>query len=418
MNRFVQVQLRKYASDERGTIAIMFGLMSFMMFMFVGIAVDMSRIYNSNSRLAAAVDAAALAAGRAMLDGQLSDSEIDAMARDYVKTNYNEAGDNFGTVSIPGLNINIDRSSSTIEIDGLLTVPMAFMGIAGFNQVEIPIETVARFEQQDVELGMALDVTGSMSGQKIADLKTAAKDLVDILLPENKGSNKVRIGLAPYSASINLGKYAKAASDNKSTDGCVVERSGTLANTDAAPGMNAFFNAGKNTLKDIDSTEGISTPAYSCPPAKLEALTDDANLLKSTINSYSVRGWTGGHFGAQWAWNLVSPNWSAFWPAESQPVAYGDGKTIKAVILMTDGVFNTSYYNGKSSDQAKTVCSNMKSEGVVVYAVGFQAPAGALATLQNCASSSDTYFNASNGDELRAAFVAIAQQLNNLRLTQ
>ena len=44
-------------------------------------------------------------------------------------------------------------------------------------------EAAVNAEQHDIELAMALDVTGSMSGSKIADLRTAATDLVDILLP-------------------------------------------------------------------------------------------------------------------------------------------------------------------------------------------------------------------------------------------
>jgi hypothetical protein len=38
--------------------------------------------------------------------------------------------------------------------------------------------------------------------------------------------------------------------------------------------------------------------------------------------------------------------------------------------------------------------------------------------LKYCASSTDHYFNANNGGELREAFAEIAKQLNNLRLTE
>ena len=84
---------------------------------------------------------------------------------------------------------------------------------------------------------------------------------------------------------------------------------------------------------------------------------------------------------------------------------------------MTDGIFNTAYYNGTSSSQAVSLCENMKEQGVVVYAVGFQAPVGAEATLKSCATSEDHYFKATSGSELQEAFTTIAQELNNLRLT-
>jgi hypothetical protein len=87
---------------------------------------------------------------------------------------------------------------------------------------------------------------------------------------------------------------------------------------------------------------------------------------------------------------------------------------------MTDGVFNTHYIsaNGNSTAQALNVCDEMKSKGVIVYSVAFQAPSSAETLLRDCATSGDTYFNASSGEELRTAFKAVAADLNNLRLTQ
>jgi len=52
--------------------------------------------------------------------------------------------------------------------------------------------------QQDIDLSMALDVTGSMgSAGKLDALKAAAQDLFDILLPDGGKPHKVRIALAP-----------------------------------------------------------------------------------------------------------------------------------------------------------------------------------------------------------------------------
>ena len=152
-------------------------------------------------------------------------------------------------------------------------------------------------------------------------------------------------------------------------------------------------------------------------------LTNDHAALKNRIDSFSAGGWTSGHIGLAWAWYLISPEWSNVWPAESEPVVYKDGKTIKAVILMTDGNFNTAYANGESADQAQQLCDAMRDNDkqIIVFSVAFQAPGAARALLQNCSSPSNgmieqTYFNAGNGQELENAFKTIAIQLNNLRL--
>jgi hypothetical protein len=134
--------------------------------------------------------------------------------------------------------------------------------------------------------------------------------------------------------------------------------------------------------------------------------------------------------GATWAWNLVAPTWSGVWPAASRPAAYNDGKTLKAVVLMTDGLFNTAHVAGGSNcvdgnpvspSQARQVCDAMKAKGIMVYTVGFRlsnAGPGAAGTLQYCASSAGHFISAENGQQLRDAFANIAIQLNNLRLSK
>lgn len=406
-------QPRPFASDERGSVAIIFGLMFLALTFIAGMAIDYARITHTNSRLTAAIDSAALAAGKALLDGRYTDEEIEQLALAYFNENIQTSGEGFGDIGTVTVDLNRDTGAVTMTVDA--EVPMTITRIAGFEKANLPIAAATLFNQTDIELSMALDVTGSMSGQKLADLKVAAKDLVDILLPDGGTPNKVRIGLAPYSAAMNAGSYASVVSNGASTDSCVWERTGAEAYSDAAPGAGTYFNAG-GTPKDIDATEGKSS--YSCPKAKLEPLSDNKTVLKTAIDSYKAGGYTGGHFGAAWAWYLVSPEWASIWPSASEPADYDDSKTLKAIILMTDGIFNTAYYNGTSSYQAVETCDSMKAKDVVVYAVGFQAPSGAESTLKSCASTELHYFKATNGEELRTAFVAIAQQLNNLRLTQ
>ena len=391
-----------FAGDRRGTVAIIFGLMSFAFLMVAGVAIDYSRIIHMNKRMVSAADAAALAAGGALLDGRLNDDEIEQLARNYFDRNMEQAGASYGTYSEP--EVTVDRSAGDIVISSVATVPMSITKIAGYTEVEMPVNVATSFDQHDIELGLALDVTGSMRGTKLADLKLAAKDLIDILLPDSGQSNRVRIGLAPYATSINAGSYAETVTGHSGGHNCVHERTGAERFTDAAP-------VGINRLKRRDS--------MSCPSATVQALTDNKSLLKTTIDTYIASGRTAGHLGAAWAWYLISPAWSAIWPSSARPVEYGRINTTKAVILMTDGIFNQRYEsaNGSSDAQARAVCADMKSKGVAVYSVAFQAPSTAQALLQDCSSGSSFYYSADNGQELRQAFAEIAKTLNNLRLT-
>ena len=402
-----------FVHNERGTVAILFGFFAMVLMVGIGVALDQARVYHSTSKIAAAADAAALAAGRALMDGAMSDDEIAELGQRYFNQNIS-GGSAFADVN--SVQIIPNRANSTIEVKIDAGVPMTFMRVAGVENVAAPVDTLTTFQAKDLELGLALDITGSMQGRKLADLKTAATDLIDVLMPAQSGPNKVRIGLAPYAASIQLGAYADGASNGTSRDGCVRERTGSSAYTDDSIRSGGAYR-GNGRFTDIDRTEGLQD--YSCPVARVVPLTEDKDTLTSSIARYAANGSTAGHIGAQWAWNLISPNYKSLWPSASEPVAYNDGRTTKAVILMTDGIFNMAYANGNSSTQALSICSGLGAQGIMVHTVAFEAPAAAKAMLQECATRANGEFHdAQDGGELRDAFLSIAKSLTDLRLTQ
>ena len=106
---------------------------------------------------------------------------------------------------------------------------------------------------------------------------------------------------------------------------------------------------------------------------------------------------------------------------------YGEKNVHKVAILMTDGIYNTvgglsDGDNGATAVQsarfAGDTCSAMKAKGITVYTVGFEAPTNAKNTLRNCASDPSKFYDATDGDKLRASFRAIASEINNLRLAK
>ena len=134
----------------------------------------------------------------------------------------------------------------------------------------------------------------------------------------------------------------------------------------------------------------------------------------------TASGRTAGHLGVAWAWYLLSPNWSGVWPASSAPRAYDESNALKVVILMSDGVFNEEQYRpqGTSSEQAIRLCDEMRSRGIEIYSVAFQAPPAGQQTLKACAGDDGRYFEASSNAELIAAYEDIADSLIILRIVE
>ncbi|MEZ5871418.1 MAG: pilus assembly protein TadG-related protein, partial [Nitratireductor sp.] len=221
-----------FRSDERGTFATIFGVTAVAVFLSAGVAFDYSRLAQSKSVINSALDAAILSAGNRMADGAPVNGNFRKDFEDFFLANVE------GRFGVPA-NVHIssffaDATTGRISASATAEVTMAFMGIAGSPTVVTGASSEAVFSTDAVEVAMMLDVTGSMGGSKIQDLKAAAGEAVDILLPVKNTSGKTRISLVPYSSAVNVGPYAKKVSSNPAF-GCVTERSGSQKFTDAGP---------------------------------------------------------------------------------------------------------------------------------------------------------------------------------------
>lgn len=85
---------------------------------------------------------------------------------------------------------------------------------------------------------------------------------------------------------------------------------------------------------------------------------------------------------------------------------------------------NTYYYGaydtvGGSAKNTRTqsICDAAKNQGIIVYTIGFEAPASGQAVLRDCASSDSHFFDV-EGLEISDAFASIATSIRQLRLTQ
>lgn len=88
------------------------------------------------------------------------------------------------------------------------------------------------------------------------------------------------------------------------------------------------------------------------------------------------------------------------------------------------GDYRDEYYAYESivgADHAdarlETICQGARDAGIVVFAIGFEAPQRGLDAMQDCASSPSHYFDV-QGVEISDAFASIARTISQLRLTQ
>jgi Flp pilus assembly protein TadG len=425
-----------FAQNREGSVAIVFGLSCIVLFGLVGLATDTSRYYNYTSQMQSALDAATLAGAKMLPDPSMDDTDV----RKVIEANFDHSMSLAGInpKSVDAKNIVIDRPTNTVVTEGSATLPVLFSGIVTGNTTQkVRLKSKVVFDRKVVELSMVLDITGSMNtGSKLADMKAAAKDVIDELYNASLDENSVRIALAPYSAAVNAGDLASAVTASTTNqcptkpkkgetckdpvgtaiDTCVIERQGPNAANGAAP-------VGADVLPTVPSTPYGN---YTCTASTVVPLSGKSEqaTLKAVLDGYVAEGSTAGHIGTAWGLYLLSPEWAGIL-GTGAPAAYGNAD--KNIIIMTDGVFNTSYLTGGSTAattqadesyaQFDSLCDQIKSKNIQVFTVGFAlSDSRALSELQNCATDATTFFDAKTGDDLKAAFHSIAQKLNTLRV--
>ncbi len=195
-------RLLQFLNDKRGAFAMQFGLMVIPLVLCVGLAIDGGRVFLARFNLMSALDAAALAMGSTTDDSV----DLHAMADLYVAQNFRMA--DTGTVVLTSTPTTITSSTEEIKLHGTVSVDTYFMPIVGIAHVDVSAESVVKRGGADVEVALVLDTTGSMGGTKIADLKTAANELIDIVVNPVQTPWYSKVAVVPYSNSVYLGAKA------------------------------------------------------------------------------------------------------------------------------------------------------------------------------------------------------------------
>jgi Flp pilus assembly protein TadG len=195
----------RFVRDEQGTIAVIFAILFAFMFSIVAITVDFGLMSVAKVRQQKALDAATLAAADRL---GLPDQDVSgpAIAQAYYDANTKRTKGN-GTLSDVTLDPNTGRVAAIAGTDIFSTL---LKGI-GIKKTPVGGKSLVMKGQSSVEVALVLDNSGSMSPE-IGNLKVAAKNLAGVLFAGLEGTERMRIGLVPFAASVNVGaQYATAS---------------------------------------------------------------------------------------------------------------------------------------------------------------------------------------------------------------
>lgn len=451
----IPAQTSRFATDERGTSAAIFGLMSFAALSFVGAAVDTTRWLNARSHTMDAIDAAVLAAGRALQTGA-----TEQVARDLALQYYRNNTASRADVIEDTIGFEVRNNRTTVAATGRAFIRTPLLSLARVEKLPLFMasEGAEATTAQDSaanynrEVSLMLDVSGSMCSPctKRDDMQAAARDLVEILM-KNNGTGRYwsKVAIVPFAGDVRPpstlydkaadpaapatrsftvttgGRRPRTTTYNYTKTACISERSGDAKYTDAVPGAGKYMMPVYTTSGNCNVTSASS----------ILPLSSDKVTVLAKINALTTGGGTAGHLGTAWSYYMISPEWNSVLPAGSQASPYGTVGLKKTAILMTDGAYNQEYdangidtsdSNGGSSvngatsaQQAVSLCTEMKKRGIDVFTVGFDLPTAAAAkTLSDCATHPSMAYTVATGEQLRAAFRDIAIRTTELHLAK
>jgi Flp pilus assembly protein TadG len=458
-----------FSTNDSGNTALLFAIALIPLGVVTGAGMDYGRAMRADQIMQNAADVAALAA---VAGKSLTQAQAEQIVLEYVKANG-------GTELVDGngeIKVTLDQGSGKVSVTVDAEVETGLMSLANIDTIGVRGYSEAIGGSAGVEMVLVLDSTESMNDfGKIGALKVASKKLITEMFDSANDPNDVRIGIVPFSQYVNVGvanrnkswmnvpsdttqSFTKTFTDKKyknckkrdetwyrdgvpyiqkdvqydcEDDGETVE---TRTWTDHWNWLGCVGSRkGYDTVitgTGLDPYSGIMQYGYNGPstspscPVPVQELTSDKAKLNQEIDKLTPVGDTYMPSGIVWGWNVLDPDE----PFTFTPRANGDPK--RAMLIMTDGLnsMEPDYpsHRGVSPPPAlvanqKTaeLCENVKATGVIIYTVAFKvSDSVTLKLLGDCATSSETAYDADNKQALIDSFTEIAKNIAAIRLAK
>ena len=453
--------MRRFSTCRRGSTAVIFAFSLVPLAAAIGAAIDYSLAYRIRAELQNAVDSAVIAGAqrRAVAGGDPTDLVALKIAK-----NFTQKHDGI----TPAIDTRVRPDGSVISTVSL-TLPTHFLSIVGIENVEIEVESEARFGIGNAEVALVLDNTFSMSGAKLDGLKSAARLLVDSIYSGPGAESRVKVSLVPFAQYVNVGvenrsalwmsvppdrsettrqcwmdypilsqtncrtvhgtcnsdgtPYACSWTECDTVYGDPVERCGDVTTNYTWNGCAGSRNRPLNTQALVENASPVPGILNAWCPSRLARLTHSKRDILDQITSMTATGETYIPSGLIWGWRTLSPD-APF--ADAGP-STGADRPRKILVLMTDGANTKSanYPDHEGGDAAAAnaitaeLCTNIKGAGIEIFTVAFNVVDVATRDmLQACATSEPHYYNASGVTGLEAAFAQIGQSITAVRLAR
>ncbi|OYU20167.1 MAG: hypothetical protein CFE34_01705 [Rhodobacteraceae bacterium PARR1] len=369
---------RIFKSDQRGSMTILSLTLLSAAALLGGLAVDVMRFENRRTQMQTALDLCVLNA--ASLRQTLNETTL-----------FNDCVRKAGmTGTVTKLTVTEGYSSKSVTASASETINTMFLGSLGISSLTVTGVASAMERVGNVEVSLVLDVSGSMAGTRMTNLKTAAKDFVKTLLTDDE-DGRVLITVVPYNGQVNLGSYLAAkytvtntpfnsnnAPDVRNTfcvdlpasaySGTSISRTLSLPATTYVDSFSTTAQTGyfapNNTTNATLNSANLWCPPTASPllgnVVRLPSLTDPNQqstvntpakrvaALNTYIDSLTAIGATSINAGMRWGLAFLDPSMKQIYnefisnnqmpqTTKDRPLPFNDPDVLKVIVLMSDG---------------------------------------------------------------------------------
>ena len=461
--------LTRFKKSNKGNVAVMSALVGSLLAVGVGSAIDISNAHSRRTLMQNVADNVALAAVKGNKRADIR--EFGQASYEYYTI---EKAAELGNTSVK-IRPRVTEESRAVSVRMSGASETNFLSLMGMK--EIPINVISRSERslQPIEISLVLDVSFSMSGIRIARLRTAATEFIETVIGDGNTSPTASISIIPFGGNVNLGPLvadrlrgrapnarinptdAEYVSEFTSMDNLAMQRfrfpggpscietAGEDYDTDRIP---------RNSRSQVPSFIHPKSGLPFCPDAASSAVfvSNRKARLIDKIQTMTLSHGTSMDTGILWGLKALSPSHRGFIGAEIANRPLNPNRVRKVMVVMTDGNItgagrtrapNNPNRNVQGSSNPGSpgvldagtdtstrdlntsigrfnhTCDVSRAENIEVFTIGYGISTGTIADqlLQSCATTPDRYLLVSNTD-IGMAFADIAASLTQTRISQ
>ncbi|MHA7899766.1 MAG: vWA domain-containing protein [Henriciella sp.] len=200
----------KKLSGTGGNVAMIFALSIIPIFAVAGFAIDFQHTVKKKQKVQLIIDSAVLAAARVKQSGATNDETLSAMNA-YVAAQIDPIGGGMTCATPVG---RIESSREAISASIRCSQLTSLTRVIGQDQMNFSVDSMAEYGIDKIDVAFMFDISGSMnSNSRLTNLKAAAKDAINILLPADASPKLIentRLAMVSYNTMVNAGDYFEA----------------------------------------------------------------------------------------------------------------------------------------------------------------------------------------------------------------